>query len=179
MSTDVTQLPAFEALALPLSLRRDLRSDHAGETGAVYIYRGILQHTTDPEVVAFARAHIETERRHLNILEAWLPSAYHSRLLPLWRFSGWLLGAMAARLGRSFTFATIVAVERFVVDHYQAQIVQTHGDLRELLISLQRDEAEHRDDAAERLAGTSAWHALWSAIVRSGSAAAVYVARWI
>ena len=179
MTTDVSHLPAFDALKLSNALRRDLRSDHAGETGAVYIYRGILQHTTDPEVTTFALAHMETERRHPNILEAWLPASCQSRLLPLWRCSGWLLGAVAAKLGKRFTFATIVAVERFVVAHYQAQIVQADGALRELLISLQNDEAAHRDDAVQRLAETSPWHALWAGIVQAGSASAVYLARWL
>lgn len=32
---------------LPASLVADLRSDHAGETGAVVIYRGILAVTRD------------------------------------------------------------------------------------------------------------------------------------
>ena len=33
--------------ALPIAMQRDLRSDHAGETGAVFIYRGILSCTRD------------------------------------------------------------------------------------------------------------------------------------
>ena len=36
-------LPDIDSLSI--QLRRDLRSDHAGETGAVYIYRSILQFT--------------------------------------------------------------------------------------------------------------------------------------
>jgi demethoxyubiquinone hydroxylase (CLK1/Coq7/Cat5 family) len=179
VKVNTLHLPALETLPISAALRRDLRSDHAGETGAVYIYRGILRHTSCPEVISFARTHLTTETKHLNILEDWLPSSNRSKLLPLWRLSGWLLGAVAAKLGRDFTFATIVAVERFVVAHYQAQIVQTDGVLRELLISLQSDEAAHRDDAETRLSSTSIWHSLWSRVVHSGSAAAVYVARRI
>ncbi len=179
MNINTLHLPAFETLPIPAALRRDLRSDHAGETGAVYIYRGILQHTSCPEVISFARTHLTTETTHLNLLENWLPSSNRSKLLPLWRLSGWLLGAVAAKLGKNFTFATIVAVERFVVAHYQAQIEQTQGVLRDLLISLQSDEAAHRDDAATRLSSRSLWHSVWSHIVQGGSAAAVYVARWI
>ncbi len=179
MSPDSLHLPAYDTLQLPAALRRDLRSDHAGETGAVYIYRGILRHTSCPEVTAFARAHLRTETDHLNILEEWLPSATHSMLLPLWRLSGWLLGAMAARLGSRFTFVTIVAVESFVVAHYQAQIERTSGTLHTLLTTLQNDEAAHRDDAATRLSSATRWHRLWAGVVRGGSAAAVHVARWI
>ena len=34
-------------------------SDHAGEAGAVMIYRGILKLTKDPEIAEFAKNHLE------------------------------------------------------------------------------------------------------------------------
>jgi hypothetical protein len=40
-----------------------LQTDHAGETGAVMIYRGILAVTRDQTLRAFAHHHFETERR--------------------------------------------------------------------------------------------------------------------
>ena len=43
---------------LPHWLRADLRSDHAGETGAVYFYRGVLDVATDPAVRDFAEEHL-------------------------------------------------------------------------------------------------------------------------
>ena len=170
-------LPAFEALGIPPSLRRDLRSNHAGETGAVYIYRGMLHNTQDPELVEFARTHLETEFVHLELLDRWLPRSCRSVLLPLWRLSGWLLGALAARAGREFAFVTIAAVERFVIAHYQAQIDHAEGDLRALLVSLQSDEAVHRDDAELRLTRAPLWHRFWAGGVYAGSAAAVQLAR--
>ena len=42
---------------LSLHLQRELRSDHAGETGAVYIYKGIVAVATwrkDEELLSFA-----------------------------------------------------------------------------------------------------------------------------
>ncbi|MCR9258846.1 MAG: demethoxyubiquinone hydroxylase family protein [Pseudomonadaceae bacterium] len=179
MKAETLALPAFETLELPAQLRRDLRSDHAGETGAVFIYRGILKNTTCPDVIEFAEEHLATETEHLHILDTWLPATCRSRLLPLWRCSGWLLGMFAARLGCHFTFATIKAVEQFVVAHYEAQIVQTSGALQALLITLQSDEEAHRDDAAARLPSSNPGHALWSVLVKSGSASAVYLARWV
>ena len=178
-STPAIALPAFETLPVTRSLQRDFRSNHAGETGAVFIYLGILDNTNHPEVIAFAREHLLTETRHLSLLNEWLPASCRSALLPLWRRSGWWLGALSARLGPEFTFATIVAVEEFVVDHYQAQIAQTTGVLNELLVTLQNDEAAHRDDAAARLASPRWWQRIWSAAVRGGSAGAVSLARWL
>lgn len=179
MDRDSLQLPEFETLQLTPSMLRDLRSDHAGETGAVYIYRGILQQSHDPEIVTFARAHLATEAAHLELLHNWLPPSCRSRLLPLWRFSGWLLGTLSAKAGRATTFATIAAVEQFVVVHYQAQIDKSAGSLRALLITLQRDEAAHRDDATRRLPSTPWWRNLWARVIHGGSAAAVSLARWL
>lgn len=43
----------------------DLRSDHAGELGAVWIYRGVLAVSTNSGVREFASRHRVTEQSHL------------------------------------------------------------------------------------------------------------------
>ena len=50
-----------------------LRSDHAGEVGAVYIYKGILTIAKDPELVEFSTRHLATEKEHLRKIEEVLP----------------------------------------------------------------------------------------------------------
>jgi hypothetical protein len=75
---------------LPEWLQSELRSDHAGKTGAVWSYCGILQCCRDPVVSAFAAEHLETEQGHLALFEQWLPVSLKSVLLPAWRLSGWL-----------------------------------------------------------------------------------------
>lgn len=178
---DISSLPAVASL--PLWLRRDLRSDHAGETGAVYIYRGILAITRDPAVRTFAREHLATEMLHLDAFERWLGRHQRSALLPLWRVAGWALGAVAVLGGRRGVFVTIEAVETFVVQHYQGQIEAIGDDaalanVAALLSSFMHDEDHHRDDACRRLGRAGRWPArLWAAIVGSGSAGAVVLAR--
>jgi len=41
---------------IPPDLVDDVRSDHAGETGAVFIYRGILSMSGDQDLRRFARS---------------------------------------------------------------------------------------------------------------------------
>ena len=118
-------IPEFDADALGRELCADLRSDHAGETGAVAIYRGMLTFCRDQELRVFAQTHLATEQQHLDVLNHWLPAAHRSRLLPLWYVSGWLLGAAAAVGGNRFAFVTISAVETFVIDHYRDQLDTT------------------------------------------------------
>ena len=170
---------------LPLWLERDLRSDHAGEAGAVQIYRGILAVSRDKDVRDFAHHHIETESAHLERIEAVLPAGQRSRLLPLWKLAGLLTGLAPALLGRRTVYATIDAVESFVDHHYQAQIGRlisdgSHPEIRRLLEDCRADEVDHRDDARSRLrAPDGMLIRAWRRLVAAGSAAAVVLARRI
>ncbi len=174
-------LPRFDAETFGHKLCRDLRSDHAGETGAVAIYKGMLACSRDAELRAFALTHLQTEKRHLEIMQAWLPGSYRSRLLPLWYLSGWLLGAIAAIGGRQFAYITISAVENFVIDHYEAQLPDAPSDVQVLLRNLQQDEAHHQQDAEQRAQGATGktFARLWSSVVGRGSALGVSLARVI
>ena len=172
--------------ALPLALAADLRTDHAGETGAVCIYRGVLAISRDPALRDFARRHLATEQHHLDVVEAWLPPGQRSRLLPLWRVSGWLTGALPALFGPRAVYATIAAVETFVDGHYQEQIDRLTGDatwagLRAELDACREDEAHHRDEAAAAHTGAAPGRVLrlWCAVVGWGSAQAVSVCRHV
>ncbi len=165
---------------------RELRSDHAGETGAVYIYQGIsavARWRKDAELLAFAHAHGDTEAEHLRLVEEWLPPALRSRLLMPWRMAGWLTGALPALFGRRAVYGTIAAVETFVDVHYQQQIdhLQVHGGpkgLLPLLLRCQADEQHHRDEATALAGPHTPWLLRpWCVVVGSGSAAAVVLAR--
>ena len=102
------------ALAVPTDLIADLRSDHAGETGAVWIYHGVLAVSRDAGVREFARRHRETEQRHLDHMEDLLPARQRSRLLVPWRAAGFMTGALPALFGARAVYGTIAAVETFV-----------------------------------------------------------------
>lgn len=160
-------------------LAGDLRSDHAGETGAVMIYRGILAGCRDPAIRRFAAAHMETEAGHLALLDAVLPPRARSVLLPAWRVMGFLTGFLPALAGPRAVYATIDAVESFVDLHYEAQIRKLpDGALREVLAICQADEVHHRDEARAAATGTAgALLRLWRAMVGGGSALAVAAAR--
>lgn len=169
---------------LPAWLAADLRSDQAGETGAVWIYRGVLAVSRDRALRAFAVRHLATERRHLGLIEACLPAADHSRLLPLWRLAGWLTGALPALAGPRAVYATIAAVETFVDRHYQAQVDRLAGQpawapLRELLDGCRLDEVAHRDEAAAEAGRPGLLLRAWCRLVGAGSALAVTVCRHV
>jgi ubiquinone biosynthesis monooxygenase Coq7 len=177
---DLSQ-PAYEAY-----LERELRSDHAGETGAVYIYKGIIavaKYLKDTELIHFAKHHGDTETEHLQLIERVLEKKYRSHLLGPWRLAGWLTGALPALFGRRAVYATIASVETFVEQHYQQQIDYLqknggHDELLKLLIRCQADEIDHKNEARLK-ASASIPLALkiWCSLVGKGSAAAVVLAR--
>ncbi len=178
--------PGSAVSRLSRYLERELRSDHAGETGAVYIYRGIAavaQWRGDAELIGFAERHGITELEHLQLIEALQPPVRRSYLLGPWRVAGWLTGALPALFGRRAVYATIAAVETFVDQHYQQQIdrLERHGGpegLLPLLLRCQSDECHHRDEAAALAGERSSWSLrAWCALVGAGSAAAVMLAR--
>lgn len=171
---------------LPDSVLADLRTDHAGETGAVCIYQGILKFTRDPELQAFAAHHMTTERSHLQHIESWLPKAQYSYLLPLWRLAGFLTGALPALVSARAVYVTIQAVETFVNQHYDDQVralesMPALAKLRQVLLECQNDEVAHRDQAAAALGQekTGLLLRFWSVLVGAGSQAAVAVCRHI
>lgn len=171
--------------AMPLWLQQELRSDHAGEYGAVMIYRGVLAVSRDASVRQFAEQHLLTEEKHLALMDTIIPASGRTRLLPVWRVMGWLTGALPALLGRQAVFATIEAVETFVDHHYEQQLVQLnpqgeYAALRQILVDCQADEVSHRNEATELASpDRSLLLRLWCAIVGSGSAAAVVAAKRI
>jgi ubiquinone biosynthesis monooxygenase Coq7 len=169
---------------LPAAVVADLRTDHAGETGAVCIYQGVLRFARDPALRAFAERHLATEQAHLQAVEPWLAPADHSRLLPLWRLAGWLTGALPALLGPRAVYATIEAVERFVDHHYAEQIQRfaaqpALSSLRQTLVDCQADEVAHREEASRALgaADPGAVVRAWGWMVGAGSRGAVAVCR--
>lgn len=171
----------------PAWLEQELRYDHAGETGAIWIYRGILAVSKDPDVLEFAERHLKTETRHLKEIEALLRPKGRSRLIGLWRVAGFVTGALPALFGPRAVFHTIEAVETFVDHHYQQQLdrLQPIEDLtrdlaavRAVLVDCQADEIDHRDEAAAHVTDAPGIivHA-WCHLVGVGSGRAVAVAR--
>jgi len=193
--------PDSLACVIPTALIAELRTDHAGESGAVMIYRGILAVARDPVLQAFASEHLATESRHLACIERIIPARRRSSLLPLWRVAGWLTGALPAVVGAQAVYATIEAVETFVNRHYAAQTELIDGRLhlrqtgesstecsleaidalvsvRELLEQCRLDEVAHRDDAAHRWGGRAGiLLGAWLLCVSVGSEAAVRISR--
>ena len=107
---------------IPYFLIPYFRTNHAGETGAVYIYKGILAVSKNKDIIAFSQRHLKTESNHLKIISEILPKNQQSKLIFLWKILGYVTGFLPALLNDKFVYATIYSVESFVEQHYQDQI---------------------------------------------------------
>lgn len=183
MSTSTALIPAAPP-AVPADLMAELRTDHAGETGAVWIYRGVLAFTRDAALRDFARRHLATEQEHLRLVCELVPPRRRSWLLVPWRIAGFMTGALPALFGPRAVYGTIAAVETFVDRHYEDQIRALDGrpdykPLQDLLLRCQADECHHRDEAAAVSGPSGPLLRAWCAVVAWGSESAVKVARVI
>ena len=173
---------ASAAIALSAWLEAELRSDQAGETGAVWIYRGVLATRPDPALRQFCSQHLATEQQHLAEMNALLPPQDRSMLLPIWRIAGFLTGFLPACISARSVYLTVAAVETFVQAHYQQQIehaeLHQYPRVKEKLTACMLDEIDHKDEATNLAGGPPGAVAnRWCALVGAGSAIAVNLAR--
>lgn len=157
-----------------------LRTNHAGETGAVCIYKAILLISKDIEVVNFAEKHLKTETEHLLLIERILEKRHRSKLILLWKVAGSLTGFIPSLFGKKTIFATIYFVESFVENHYQEQInmldsSQKNRQIKNLLITLQNDEISHKEEAIFEAKKFNKLQIFWGKFVEIGSSLAVKI----
>lgn len=140
----------------PRRLREILRVDHAGELGAVHIYRGqraVFDAVPGREDLAGRLAEMEGhEARHLAAFDALLTERQvrPTLLAPLWRVGGFALGAATALLGERAAHACTEAVETVIEGHYAGQIEELQPrepTLAEALSEFRDEELAHRDEA--------------------------------
>ncbi|TKB04308.1 demethoxyubiquinone hydroxylase family protein [Alteromonas portus] len=175
---------------------KELRASHAGETGAVWIYRGALVaefiwcllhiNKTEDDTKRFIREHLETERAHLAIFESEMPLFRGSFILPLWIAAGFITGFLPRLLGKNWFFYTIYCVEEFVDLHYDEQCKNMSAlsippsNVIERFKHCQEGEQHHRDEALAMMTRQpSLLMRLWGRVVEKGSLFAVAIAKLI
>lgn len=161
-----------------------LRVDHAGELGAVHIYRGqsaVFSRARGGERMARDMAeHQAGEQVHLSAFDAILTreGVRPTVFTPLWRLAGFALGAGTALMGEKAAHACTEAVESVIEQHYAEQIAEVAEREPELAAELTRfrdDELEHRDHAVANGAHEAPGYRLLSAVIRAGCRAAIKV----
>eukprot|EP00438_Fugacium_kawagutii_P011890 Skav219171 [mRNA] locus=scaffold648:365333:367505:- [translate_table: standard] len=154
-----------------------MRSNWAGETGAVAIYRGChgaLEHVGcgRAQLQNFVEEHVASEEAHLKAMESLVSQPSERSWMPATAF-GWALGYLSTRLrGAHGMYITTEAVESFVEEHYGDQIERLDRELQfgerqptepyrallDILRAACADEVAHKEDAAKRKMTATATH---------------------
>ena len=161
-----------------------LRVDHAGELGAVHIYRGqraVLGAAKGHERIAGQLAEMEGhEAVHLARFDQLLNEhqVRPTLMTPLWRLAGFALGAGTALLGDKAAHACTAAVETVIEEHYAQQIAELSDrdpSLAAELTQFRNEELAHRDQAFEEGARDTPGYPILAAVIRAGCRAAIKI----
>jgi ubiquinone biosynthesis monooxygenase Coq7 len=161
---------------------RVMKVDHAGEHGAVCIYRAqrFLARWRAPEMVAELEGFLAHERRHRARFEAELErrGRRRCRTFPWCGLGGFALGIATGLAGRSAIAATTVAIETVVLRHMREQINALAGldpAAAAVLEAVIGDEQAHHDASRARLAGRRFWTALVEPVVTASTETVIWL----
>lgn len=135
-----------------IEVERIIRVDHAGEFGAINIYRAQLfvARCFYPNIVAKLEEMLSHERQHFSTFDSLLKKRgiRHCYALYFWAFGGTLLGFLTAALGRNAIWVCTSSIETTVLHHLEWQLAfleQHDKEVHQAVLSIKSDEEEHRD----------------------------------
>ncbi len=171
-------------------LKEMLRVDHAGEYGAVAIYKGqqaVFGKNHKTREIAAKLAEMEAEeQRHLDAFDDLLNEneVRPTALGPIWNVAGFGLGVVTALMGEKAAHACTEAVETVIEKHYAEQIDELegqdeHSELRDRFIEFREDELHHRDIAIEEGAREAPGYGVLSRVIKAGCHAAIRISEKI
>ena len=161
-----------------------LRIDHAGEYGAVAIYRGqqaVFRRQAATRPMADTLAEMEAEeQKHLDAFDKLLVErgVRPTAMTPIWNVAGYGLGVVTALMGEKAAHACTEAVETVIEEHYAQQAEACQDEEPELAATFREfreDELHHRDTAIEGGAQHAPFYRGLSALIKTGCRAAIAV----
>jgi len=165
-----------------------IRVDHAGEYGAVQIYRGqqaIFGRSESKSHAARIIGEMEAgEQEHLQTFDRMIAErgVRPTLMAPIWRVAGFGLGAVTALMGEKAAHACTEAVEDVIEEHYARQSAALDGvdeELKDVVDRFREEEMAHRDTAIEQGAHDAPGYPLLSAVIKIGCRAAIRISEKI
>lgn len=141
------------------TIARIVRVNHAGEHGAIRIYRAqiAIADRRWPDAAATLRQMLSHEEEHCAAFLEAMPArrARPCRAMWLWGLGGSILGFTTTIAGRQGVWICTAAVEAAVHRHLDDQLVflkERDGELHDLIMSIREEELSHLRHAEEQLA---------------------------
>jgi ubiquinone biosynthesis monooxygenase Coq7 len=165
-----------------------IRVDHAGEYGAVQIYRGQRAVFDRVEGKAHAARLIaemeEGEQEHLKTFDRMIAErgVRPTLMAPIWRVAGFGLGAVTALMGERAVHACTEAVEEVIEAHYQRQSDALRGvdaELKHTVDRFREEEIAHKETAIGQGARSAPGYPVLSAVIKLGCRAAIRISEKI
>jgi ubiquinone biosynthesis monooxygenase Coq7 len=162
-----------------------LRVDHAGEYGAVAIYRGQLavfrRQQGRERITAQLEEMASQEQEHLDAFDKLLAAGEvrPTAMSPLWNAAGFALGAATALLGEKAAHACTEAVETVIEEHYGDQVAELEAagdkELAGRLAKFRDEEIAHKELAASEGAAQAPAYPVLSALIGAGCRLAIRI----
>jgi ubiquinone biosynthesis monooxygenase Coq7 len=167
-----------------LVLRDILRVDHAGEYGAIRIYRAqiAIARWRAPDLLTMLQEALDDETRHRDRFDAGLRERGQRPcdMLPLWGVGGTVLGTGTALLGREAILVCTEAVERTVHRHMDDQVAwltPREPALAAAIAAIRDEEVDHLHHAQGKRVTTRP--TMWLRLLDTVVATATEVLVWL
>lgn len=165
-----------------------IRVDHAGEYGAVQIYRGqraVFDRIEGKAHAARVIADMEAgEQEHLKTFDRLIAErrVRPTLMAPVWRLAGFGLGAATALMGEKAAHACTEAVEEVIEEHYGRQsqaLTGVDAELKHVVDKFREDEIGHKETAVEQGARDAFGYSVLSVVIKAGCRAAIRISEKI
>ncbi len=165
-----------------------IRVDHAGECGAIQIYKGQLAVLGESQLADTLREMLTHEEEHRQKFDELIrqrrvrPTVFS----PLWHVGAYAIGALTAMMGQKAALACTVAVEEVIDAHYEEQknaLMQDHPDgsvdqdLLQTIVECQAEEVMHMNIALELGAEKAIGYRALTTVIKGISKSAIWLSK--
>lgn len=165
--------------------RRILKVNHAGEYGAIRIYRAQLWAARRwyPSLVDFLEETLGHEERHCELFFAAMPdrNTRPCYVMSLWGNGGYVLGLVTAMFGAQSIWICTSAVEETVHRHLEEQLSFLRGkddQLAELIDSIKVEELHHLEHANSKIVAETVWARILRLTITSATEILIGLSTW-
>ncbi len=167
------------------TVRRILKVNHAGEYGAIRIYKAQLwlARRFYPDIVPFLQETLGHEINHCTLFYNAMPERQTRpcRVMSLWGNGGYVLGFVTALMGRQAIWLCTSAVEDTVHKHLEDQLRFLAGKddaLVALIESIKAEELHHLDHANEQITSNGVWARVLRFAIAMATEALIALSTW-
>lgn len=175
----------WEPRSDPLTIRRILKVNHAGEFGAIRIYNAqlLLARRLFPDIVPALTEMRDDEIEHCRLFFDAMPErhARPCRVMAFWSLGGYVLGVVTGLLGKNMVWVCTEAVEATVHRHLDDQVAflgPRDPALKALIASIQEQELAHLQHAVDHQQRRGALRAMVLPVIALVVESLIWLSTW-